>query len=318
MPMATRSAAFSATTRWTALGTTVELAVSEPAGLQDAERLARDLIDQVDRTCSRFRADSDLVRANTAAGRWVEVDAMLVGAVRAAVRAAELTGGLVDPTLGRAMAAIGYDRDLAAVRSGTVDPAAVRLAPAPPEPGAWRRIGIDDGGAVLVPERTALDLGATGKAFAADLVTARVAGELGCGVVAGIGGDVAVAGFPPHTASGPGWPVEVGDEADGPGQVVLLDAGGLATSSTRRRSWRHRGRLVHHLLDPVTGRPVPLVWSEVTVRAGTCLEANAAATAAMVLGEPAVYWLERAGLPALLRRGDGGTVRAAGWPVSAF
>ncbi len=314
----------SATARWRALGTGVELAVTQAGLLAEAVDLATALIDRVDRSCSRFRADSDLTRANAAAGTWVAVDRMLLDAVQVAVRAARDTGGLVDPTLGRALAAVGYDRDLDDVRAGRVDPASFRLPSARPRPGAWRDIGLDPGGALKVPPGTALDLGATGKAFAADLVAQELASTLGCGVVASLGGDVAVAGTPPETVDGRGWPVRIEDEDAGQGDagqragephVVLLTDGGIATSSIRRRSWRHRGRLVHHLLDPRTGVPVPKVWSEVTVRAASCADANAASTAAMVLGEDAVVWLDRAGLPARLRRaGSGALAGTAGWP----
>jgi thiamine biosynthesis lipoprotein len=294
------------------LGTQVELAVTRPDLLDDAVRLAGELLDRIDRACSRFRPDSDLVRANAAAGRWTPVDRLLVDAVAAAVRAAQLTGGLVDPTLGRPMAAIGYDRDLEDVRAGRVDPASVRLTPAPPRPGAWRRIGLNPDGGLCVPEGTAIDLGATGKGFAADLVAGDLALELGCGVVVGLGGDVAV-----NAAGGArvGWPVEVGDPSGGPTQTVLLDSGGLATSSTRRRVWRHGGLLVHHLLDPATGMPVPLIWDEVTVRARSCVDANTATTAAMVLGDAAPAWLERDGLPGRLVGHGGGLVLTAGWPA---
>lgn len=304
----------SRTARLTAWGTQVELAVTRPDLLDDAVRSARRLLDRVDRACSRFRADSDLARANAADGRWVDVDRLLLDAVTAAVRAAEATGGLVDPTLGRPMAAIGYDRDLDDVRSGRVDPASVRLPPGPPRPDAWRQIEIDPAGRLRVPAGTALDLGATGKGFAADLITAELARHLACGVVVSLGGDVAVAGEPPVTPDGTGWPVLVGDADAGSRQVVLLESGGLATSSTRRRAWRHGGLLVHHLLDPATGAPVPLVWDEVSVRATSCLEANAASTASMVLGEAAPAWLDRDSLPGRLVGHDGRLTLTAGWP----
>jgi thiamine biosynthesis lipoprotein len=308
---------FSDTARWRALGTQVELAVVRPDLLDDAVRLAERLLDRVDRACSRFRSDSDLVRANAAAGRWVKVDRLLVDAVAAAVRAAEATCGLVDPTLGRPMAAIGYDRDLDDVRAGRVDPASFRLSPAPPRPGAWRRIGLDPAGGLCVPDGTALDLGATGKGFAADLVAGNLALEFGCGVVVSLGGDVAVAGDPPRAEDGVGWPVSVGDADAGPTQTVLLDSGGLATSSTRRRVWRHGGLLVHHLLDPATGMPVPLIWDEVSVRARSCVDANAATTASMVLGDAAPAWLEGEGLPGRLVGRVGELVLTAGWPLDA-
>jgi thiamine biosynthesis lipoprotein len=189
----------------------------------------------------------------------------------------------------------------------------VRLLPAPPRPGAWREIGIDPAGELRVPPGTALDLGATGKGFAADLVAAELAQRFGCGIVVSLGGDVAVAGEPPVTEDGVGWPVDVGDEPSGR-QTVLLDSGGLATSSTRRRVWRHGGLLVHHLLDPVTGMPVPMIWDEVSVRAATCLDANTATTACMVLGESAPIWLHRDRVPGRLVGRDGCLVLTAGWP----
>jgi thiamine biosynthesis lipoprotein len=305
---------FSTTARWPALGTLTELAVTRPEQLDQAVRLAQQLLDRVDRACSRFRSDSDLARANAVAGCWTPVDRLLVDAVAAAVRAAEATGGLVDPALGRPMAAIGYDRDLDDVRADRVNPAAVRLAPAPARAGAWRQIELDPAGGLRVPEGLALDLGATGKGYAADLVAGELAHRLGCGVVVSLGGDVAVSGEPPATDDGVGWPVLVGDIAVGPTQTVLLDGGGLATSSTRRRVWRHGGLQVHHLLDPATGMPVPLVWDEASVRARSCVDANAATTASMVLGEAASTWLERDGLPGCLRGHDGRLVLTAGWP----
>jgi thiamine biosynthesis lipoprotein len=303
-----------ATARWRALGTQVELAVTRPALLEAAAGVAEGLLDRVDRACSRFRADSDLARANAAAGTWTTVDRLLIDAVTAAVLAAEATAGLVDPALGRPLAAIGYDRDLDDVRAGRVDPAAVRLQPAPASPGAWRRIGVDPAGRLLVPEGTALDLGATGKGFAADLVAADVALHLDCGVVVSLGGDVAVAGEPPVFEGRVGWPVDVGDPDAGPPQTVLLDGGGLATSSTRRRAWRSGNLLVHHLLDPATGMPVPLIWDEVSVRATSCVDANAATTASMVLGDRAPTWLERERVPGRLVGHDGRIVLTAGWP----
>jgi thiamine biosynthesis lipoprotein len=309
------TAPYSATARWQALGTGVELVVTRPDRLDQAAAVAAELLERVDRACSRFRADSDLTRANSAAGRWVEVDRLLVEAVGAAVRAAEATGGLVDPTLGRPLAAIGYDRDLDDVRAGRVDPASVRLTPGPPRPGAWRRIGLDPAGRLRVPEGTALDLGATGKGFAADLVAGEVARVIGGGVVISLGGDVAVAGEPPATQDGTGWPVAVGDVDAGPRQTVLLDRGGLATSSTRRRVWRHGGLLVHHLLDPATGMPVPQVWAEVSVRARSCVDANTATTASMVLGDSALAWLESCHLPGRLLGRAGYLALTGGWPV---
>ena len=106
------------THEWSALGTYAQLVVDD--GLDASPRrsmIAKRLVDSIDATCSRFRPDSDLSRASAAAGTWVEVDPLLVQAVDAALVAARSTDGLVDPTLGRALVALGYDRDLDLVRA---------------------------------------------------------------------------------------------------------------------------------------------------------------------------------------------------------
>ena len=66
-----------------ALGTYVELQVAGGDRLDAAWERARELLDAVDRTCSRFRDDSDLVRANNSAGEWVKVRPVLADSQRA-------------------------------------------------------------------------------------------------------------------------------------------------------------------------------------------------------------------------------------------
>jgi thiamine biosynthesis lipoprotein len=288
---------------------------------------AGQLLDAVDRTCSRFRDDSDLVRANRAAGRRVRVDPLLARAVEAALGAAEASDGLVDPTLGATIAALGYDRDLAEVRAGTGRAIGEKPGAGPAErPGpadlptpsprpAWREVEVDPDGGLLVPAGVALDLGATGKAFAADLVAATLTAELGVACVVSLGGDVAVGG-PARDGAAPAWPVEVGETPRDPdGETVELEAGGLATSTTVRRRWRAGGRELHHLLDPRTGAPVEPTWRTASVAAATCVEANTASTAAVVLGAAAADWLGALGLPARLVSADGVVVHCGGWPA---
>jgi FAD:protein FMN transferase len=108
---------------WEALGTSAVLQVSDPAALAQARAIVERELAAIDRTCSRFRADSDLTRVNEAGGRAVRVDALLVEAVGVALRAAELTDGDVDPTIGAALELAGYDRDwsLLAPADGAAD-----------------------------------------------------------------------------------------------------------------------------------------------------------------------------------------------------
>ena len=74
---------------------------------------------------------------------------------------------------------------------------------------------------------------------------------------------------------------------------------------------------MHHIVDPRSGAPAGEVWRTVSVAAGTCVEANTASTAAIVRGESALAWLERAGLAARLVRPDGTTATTGGWPAEA-
>ena len=298
--------------RWTALGTYVHLATGDPVDLPGARRIAEDVLAEVDRTCSRFRPDSDLVRANGRPGRWTRVDPLLVAAVQVAVEAAAVTDGLVDPCLGRALVSLGYDRDLRVVhlRAHPVD----RPQP-PPQPGLWNGIGLAPDGALRVPEGCALDLGATAKAWAADLVAAQVVDELGSHVLVSLGGDIRIDG--PDTPR-PDWTVRVTESLDdAEGEVVALAGGGVATSSTRARRWRTRHGVAHHVLDPRTRRPTDEHWRTVTATGPTCVAANVASTAALVLGRAAVPWLERHAVSARLVHRDGDLTRTGGWPAAA-
>lgn len=295
---------------WAALGTRVELVVDDPAVLDAAVTLARRVLDDVDRTCSRFRPDSDLSRANAAAGRRVHVDPVLVDALEAALWAARVTDGLVDPTLGAVLRGLGYDRTFRLVVSTAAGHGPAAL-PAPHPAGAWRALQVDPDGAVMVPTGCALDLGATGKAFAADLIARRITERIGGGAVVSVGGDVAVSPL-----DGAQWPVAVGEQPGDPAtETVSIGEGGLATSTVLRRRWTRDGVDVHHLVDPRTGRPADTAWRTASVAAASCVAANTASTAAILLGDRAPAWLRDHDLPARLVSRDGAVLRTPGWPA---
>src|SRR5690349_8462866 len=98
---------------WPAIGTTARVLVTEAQRLGDAVELVATQLERLDAAASRFRADSEVCAL--ASGRPTRVSPLLLSLVRAAVRAARLTGGAVDPTLGAGLAALGYDRDFTAV-----------------------------------------------------------------------------------------------------------------------------------------------------------------------------------------------------------
>ncbi len=275
--------------------------MTKPSVLAPAERIAHETVDAVELACSRFRVDSELsvLQSSPRSGASVQVSPLLADLVRAALWAAALTDGSVDPTLGNDLLALGYDRDIARLDpSADGDlPTAAGVSVSVQRRGAgWRRIGLD-GDRLTVPDDLRLDLGATAKAFAADRIADRIADELGCGVLISLGGDIATAG----PAIDSHWEILVQDTPADPAQQVALPAGlAMATSSTRKRRWSQSGVARHHILDPQFGLPVEPVWRSATVASTSCLRANALSTAAIVRGTGAPAWLEGLGADARL------------------
>ena len=291
-----------------ALGTIAELVVTDDTALVDASELLTLELERIDRVASRFRPDSELSVCNDAAGTDVKVSADLLEAVDVALNMAAATDGLVDPTVGAAMNRLGYDRDFADVLPG-VDGA---LPPARPVAG-WRSVTVDhQRQTVGLPRHTALDLGATAKALAADRAARTIHQHLGCGALVSLGGDAAVAGPAPAG----GFAIGLADTCTAPtaSEAVSIASGGLATSGIGVRQWTLGSHRVHHILDPNTGLPAVAYWRTVSTTAATCVQANAASTAAVVLGDRAVPWLEGLGLPARLVRVDGSVEYTSGWP----
>ena len=161
----------------------------------------------------------------------------------AALTAARLTDGDVDPTVGAAIVALGYDADIAEVRR------AAHTVPAFTTAAHWSMIALD-GRMITTPPGVLLDLGATAKAVAADRCAQRIHTVTGSGVLVNLGGDIATAGSTPEG----GWQVLVQDTAAEPASSIALPSGAaLATSSTLRRRWRNGDELMHHIIDPQDG-----------------------------------------------------------------
>jgi FAD:protein FMN transferase len=284
---------------------TVRLLVADAAVLADAAADLRALLDQVDRAASRFRADSALSYANAHPGRPVPVPELLVELIDAALRIAEHTDGAVDPTVGRAVRRIGYDRDIATVAAD--GPAVPWVAGT----RTWRDVRLDRvAGLLTVPAGTELDLGATAKAHTADVAAAMIAARYRTNALVELGGDIAVAAAPSVE-----WCVRVAERSGVSGQLVSMTAGGLATSTTTVRRWRRGGQVIHHIVDPRSGYSATGPWRTVSVAAADALYANAASTAAIVLADRAVAWLTSHGYSARLVAQDGSVHVTPGWPT---
>jgi thiamine biosynthesis lipoprotein len=241
------------------------------AGERELESIAA-LFASWEQTFSRFRAESELNRLNADHAPVVILSRPFAVALRAALDAAAATDGLVDPTLGLAIEAAGYDRDFPLLPADDPRPAGPAL------PGRWRSLRLA-GRMLARPAGTVLDLNGVVKALTVDAALDLVEGG---GYVAA-GGDVAARGG-----------VTVGLPRGG---SLRLLRGGVATSGTTRRRWRRGGSAQHHLLDPRTGRPSKSRWEEVSVAAESCLTADVSAKAAFLLSDDGPDWLEERGLP---------------------
>ena len=300
-----------------AIGTTNRILATDLTVLIEATAIAREHLDALDRAVSRFRPDSEVCRlaVRAVAGpASAHASPTFAAALRAALHAARITDGLVDPTVGSALVANGYDADLDVVRARA---GFVRSRVA--EVSGWENLEIDESDRVTVPAGCLIDLGATAKAFAADTIAGMLAARLPGGFLVNLGGDIAVSGRLPAG----GWRVGV-QTADGAvAQVVTTTGQGLATSSTQLRTWatgpgspsgRDGAGRAHHIVDPRTGHTAPPTWAQVTCAGASALEANAASTAAIVLGPDAPAWLQARGIPARLDGCDGEVTFTCGWP----
>jgi thiamine biosynthesis lipoprotein len=322
MPVALKS--------WKALGTSVHVLCTHDDtrpfhtgaaadGLEAASTAVRDVLEDVDEAYSRFRDDSELTQLNANAGRTIRISPLLATAIDAALRAARLTDGAVDPTIGRAIRVAGYDDDFSRIAAEDFDERGREMKLRAWRVPGWQGIRLDRRlRTVWLPQDVELDLGSTGKALAADLAaTAAIAAAGGGGVLVSLGGDIAIAGEPP---SG-GWRILVAEDsrvrADGDGDVICVPAGGVATSSTTVRRWSRGGAVLHHIIDPQTSLPTSGPFRTVTVVAATCLDANIASTAAIVRGEAAIDWLTSCRLPARLIENDGTIHYIGRWPDPA-
>ena len=241
------------------------------AGAPEVQAM-EELFAERDARFSRFRADSELNGVNaTAAPRLVSKE--FASTLSVALEAAAATNGLVDPTLGGAVVAAGYDRDFADLDSE----ADARERPCA-WPGCWRSVRLT-GSLLTRPPDVQLDLNGVVKALAVDDALGCIAGE---GFVSA-GGDLATRG--PVNVAVPG------------GDVVQVLAGGVATSGSARRRWLRDGVEQHHLIDPRSGLPSRSPWTQVTVVGASCLAADVCAKAAFLLGVNGPAWLDRHGLP---------------------
>ena len=283
-----------------AMGTVVRVVRDADGGID-----ASSVVAEIERRLSRFDPDSDLSRLNADPRACVPAAPLLRSALAAALHAASLSGGLVDPTILGELRRAGYPDSRAEVEPASLQHAlgtAPARRPAAPDPAArWRAVEVDDAaGMIRRPPGLEVDLGGLVKGWAADLLGGLLE-RLGRCVV-DCGGDMFVAARP-----GPAWEVRVRHPVTGEtAHTFHVRGGGVATSGIDSRLWqRPGGEFAHHLIDPATGTPAWTGLIAVTALARTALDAEALAKAALLSGPAAGRGLLRTHHGGVLVRDDG-------------
>lgn len=271
------------------MGSDVRLLIGRPLrkdALSPAEVAERErrFVEDFAARLSRFRPDSELSALNADPRSAVPVSPLLASAVLAGLWAARRSGGLVDPTLAKAVCDAGYEHSLDGQPPASLVAAlhaAPRRRPARPRAAAeWRKVTVE-GGIVRRPAGVAIDTGGTGKGLCADAVAHRLAGY--SRFVVDCGGDLAIGGVGAQLD-----PYEVQVEHPLSGETIRtirVSGGGIATSGLNVRLWRTSdGRYAHHLLDPATRTPAWTGLIGVTALGGSTLEAETLSKAALLSG----------------------------------
>jgi FAD:protein FMN transferase len=268
-------------------GTRVRLLVTAPDGARLDARIAalrvQARLTLIHRALTRFEPDSELSELNERAGATVSVSQTLLEAIAAALHAARVSEGLVDPTLlpqleqaGYAHSRVGLEpADLAAA----IAAAPVRRSAAAHPAGAWRKIELDPAtGTVRLPAGVRLDLGGSAKGMAVDIAARMLANSPAFAVDAG--GDVRLGGTHPAPRA-----VRIEHPLTGEIAHELFQArAAVATSGLRTRVWRTAEGYAHHLIDPARGTPAWTGVIQATALAPTALEAETFAKTALLLG----------------------------------
>jgi thiamine biosynthesis lipoprotein len=291
-------------TRWSALFFAPD--GFDPAPVEAALQAATG---EVDAQMSTWNAGSDLMRLNAApVGAGVMVPDRLSEVLRLGLEIGLASGGAFDIGMGDAVTAWGFGSEAAA-------PERIRGAMTARRVPTHQALEIDrTTGLVRKTSPLALDLNGIAKGYGVDRLAETLAVHGIDDALVGIDGEMRALGLRPDGAA---WTIAI--EAPDPARrtphsILALQDAAVATSGDYRHWVEVQGRRLSHTMDPTRGAPLIAPPASVTVVARTCAEADAWATALMVLGpDRGAAFARRRGLEALfLPRDDDGSARSLG------
>lgn len=261
-------------TRWSALF--YQAAGFDPQSVRAALQAA---VDAVDMQMSTWKPDSNLMQVNAApVGHWIKVPEQLLDVLRLALDIGRASGGAFDIGMGDAVSAWGFGSSEAA-------PGQIRAALECERRPARDVLELDvELGLVRKSAPITLDLNGIAKGYGVDrLAEIMLTFGISSGLV-GIDGEVRALGLRPD---GSPWSIAVeapGYDRRAAHSVLALQDAAVATSGDYRHWVVIKDRRLSHTMDPRRGAPLMEPPASVTVVAQTCAEADAWATALMVLG----------------------------------
>ena len=264
-------------------------------------------VDEVDTQMSMWNAESALMRINAApVGDWVVVPEQLRAVLRLGLEIGRASGGAFDIGMGDAVTAWGFG-------PGAAAPEGIRAAMDAPRRPAQEVLEIE-GMQLRKTAPIALDLNGIAKGYGVDQLAETLRDHGIADALVGIDGEMRAMGLRPD---GEAWIIAV--EAPDPDRrtpqsVLALQDAAVATSGDYRHWVEVQGCRLSHTMDPRRGAPLIAPPASVTVVARTCAEADAWATALMVLGaERGADLARQRGLDALfLLRDDEGNAMGVG------
>ncbi|MEA3642333.1 MAG: FAD:protein FMN transferase [Lamprobacter sp.] len=287
--------------RGATMGTTYSLQVVDPPGAFDRSALAEQVrarLSAINDLMSTYQPSSELSRFNASSTTdWFLVSPELVAVVSAGQAVSEASNGAFDITVGPLVNLWGFGPTPSAEdlpTAGEIQAARARVG--------WRQLEVRTQPPALRKSRPDLyvDLSAIAKGYAVDQLAALVESQGVSDYLVEIGGELHGRGV-----NGRGEPWQIAIERPNASQrevfqVVALRDIGMATSGDYRNFVEIDGQRYSHTIDPATGQPVRHRLASVTVLADDCMQADAWATALLVLGpEPGLALAEQRGLAAL-------------------
>jgi thiamine biosynthesis lipoprotein len=261
------------------MGTTYHVTVvaDQPAPADLAERIDA-VLDIVDHSMSTYKAASELSQFNDlAVGSSQQISADFARVLAVSKTVWERSGGAFDPTVGPLVDLWGFGPI-----ATDVVPEQAQIDAAKAELG-FQYLTLNNS-ELAKSKAVRVDLSAVAKGYAVDLVADLLEMLALPDYLVEVGGEMRLSGSNPE---GMPWRVAIELPSLMPQveRIIEVQDMAVATSGDYRNYFEQQGVRYSHTIDPRTGRPITHSLASVTVLAEQCADADAWATAFMVLGD---------------------------------